>query len=211
MHSILLEGTDCSKINFYNCTWPNIRGRWVAGDEYLEWNSQYPSTYQSDTYKCKKSVDSSRLAITYQQLAKNFREKFDHPKANDFDRGIFEMRRRAGFQRGGFRGLSNYALISCYKWLSNYSGSLLRPLLWLLVSIPLFAFAYLKISINSEVYKSFWNSLKLSVQIASLNRIGFETIRGDLIRVDVLAALQVVCTATLVALFLFAIRRRFKH
>jgi len=204
MRHVLLKGTDCSQIEFYNCEWPEFRGRKVVGDEYILRKGRPGSTV-------KPNPEWNRIAISYQQLAKNFREKLDHPKANDFERGVFEMRRRAALQGKNLHGLTDYALISCYKILSDYSGSLLRPLLWLLVSIPLFAFAYWSTSINVQVDPFFWNSWKLSVQIASVNRIGFEFVRDNRIWSDILVALQVVCTATLVALFLFAVRRRFKH
>ena len=86
MGRILIEGTDCTKVEFYDCTWPKYRGRSVVGDELIE-------IREWKRWGIRSSVRWDLFRITYQQLAKRFREDFDHVLANDFDRGQFEMRR----------------------------------------------------------------------------------------------------------------------
>ena len=225
MEHILLEGTDCTKIRFYDCEWPRLRdGRRVVGDEYrlckrdrtrravmahavrVLWRRKLGLAR-----KLRRDAPYHLIALTYQQLAKRHREELDHPHANDFERGIFEMRRRAGRQDGGRKGWSDYLLFSLYKWISNYSGSLLRPVLCLLASLAVFAWAYWGTSYKTDVSPFFWNSFKLSAEFAYLNRSAFDFALHNNFAVDLLIAAQIITTATLATLFVFSVRRRFKH
>ncbi|HEY3295144.1 MAG TPA: pentapeptide repeat-containing protein [bacterium] len=225
MEHILLEGTDCTKIRFYDCEWPRLRdGRRVVGDERrlcrrdrtrraviahaarVLWRRK-----QSLARRMRRDAPYHLIALTYQQLAKRHREELDHPHANDFERGIFEMRRRAGKQEGGRKGWADWALFTLYKWISNYSGSLVRPVFWLLGSLAVFAWAYWGTSYKTGVTPFFWNAFKLSAEFAYLNRSAFDFALNNNFAVDLLIAAQIITTATLVTLFVFSIRRRFKH
>jgi hypothetical protein len=225
MHRVLLEGTDCTKIRFYNCEWPVALGRQMVGDE---WRAR-PYLKRSFLKRArlvlricrgkrlgllrklaKPHADWCLVALTYQQLARRFHEDFNHSVANDFDRGVFEMKRLMNR-----RFLSRwFGLAAWYRYLSNYGGSVLRPVIVLAASIFAFALGYAgttRPNIHENCYWSFWDYLGLSLQVSYLNRAGLEFARGNSIGVNVFMALQVVLTATLVALFVFAIRRRFRH
>ncbi|MCX6601588.1 MAG: pentapeptide repeat-containing protein [bacterium] len=225
MTRVLLEGTDCTKIRFYNCTWPVALGRQMVGDE---WRGR-PYLKRSFLRRArlvlricrgkrlgllrklaKPHADWSLVALTYQQLARRFHEDFNHSVANDFDRGVFEMKRLTNR-----RFLSRWlGLAAWYRYLSNYGGSVLRPVFALVASLGLFALGYAgttRPNIHENCAWTGWDYLGLSLQVSYLNRAGLEFARGNSIGVNVLMALQVVFTATLVALFVFAIRRRFRH
>jgi uncharacterized protein YjbI with pentapeptide repeats len=236
MERILLEGTDCTRIRFYNCQWSGPPGRRMVADEWLarpylkrRFRERLKRGWRSLFHKRRSLLaifrgglpDWRLIELTYQQLAKRFREDFNHSTANDFDCGVFEMRRAGGYQRNLKEGKPRAALqkkwlslVALYRYLSNYSANFWLPLIWLVVVIQSWAVGYClttRPNIHDCCSWNFGDFLGLSLQVSYLNRAGLEFARGNSIGVNVLMALQVVFTATLVALFVFAIRRRFRH
>jgi uncharacterized protein YjbI with pentapeptide repeats len=225
MERILLEGTDCTKIRFYNCEWTVALDRAMVGDEwlarpYLKRNLLkrvglvlricHRRRLGLLRQLARAHVDWSLVVLTYQQLARRFREDFNHSVANDFDRGVFEMKRLMNR-----RFLARwFGLAAWYRYLSNYGASLIRPLAILAASVIVFAWLYRGTTYPDIHENGAWTSrdyLGLSLQVTYLNRAGLEFARGNSIGVNIFMALQVVLTATLVALFIFAVRRRFRH
>ncbi|HEY3293811.1 MAG TPA: pentapeptide repeat-containing protein [bacterium] len=229
MAKVLLQGTDCRMVRFKYCRWPKVTHRQVVGDEYRARKHfrslrtvlvrilpfaralmNHPRLTFALMFR-PKEVNWPRIITIYQELVDNCREIHDYRRVNDFDRGIFEARRMIAKSRGR-RGISDYLLLSTYRSVSAYSGSLLKPVIWLVASTLAYAYFYWGNSYAIDAETGLLSDfIKKSVQIASLNRIGFEFARANSLAVNVLIALQVVTTTGLVALLLFSIRRRFKH
>ena len=218
MEHILLEGTDCTQIKFYNNKWPRIKdriasllglkvGRDAVGDEC------YALTGAED------KSDWQLIRRTYQELARRFREDLDHPRANEFDRGSFEMRRREALkeifgkkeERHILRGLSTYIGMLFYKNVSHYSGSLAMPLLWILVLILGCSFFYAKLEYTLDWtqidYGFMWERIMESLRAAFSLANDTTTSEG----VRTLKVMERVFSLIFLTLFVFTIRRRFKH
>jgi len=239
MSRVLLEGTDCTKIHFYNCGWlaTFVLGRQIVGDEWLarpylkrRFYDRFKRGCRAMFHKRQSTLNAFRnwpkwklIELTYQQLAKRYREDFNHPTANNFDCGTFEMRRLSGVQKAAckkkfvqLRRIQKqwFSLIAIYQYLSNYSASIWRPIIILASSLLVFAGWYRGSTYTSAHKNGLWgysDYLGLSLQVSYLNRAGLEFARGNSIGVNIIMAFQVVLTATLVALFVFAVRRRFRH
>jgi uncharacterized protein YjbI with pentapeptide repeats len=170
------------------------------------------------------------VELTYQELARVFRESFNHPVANDCERGFFEARRNGERKKGGLRGWCNYFLISVYKYASYYSDWMWLPVLWLLAGTflvfpGLYDLTLLRRNLVFMPPARYWPSLEAmiaSLRVAALDRawlsrkmlgdgIAAAIPKGDQFWVSVFAVVQLVATAALIALFILALRRRFKH
>ena len=207
MRRILLVGTDCTKIEFYNDQWVRIKGRLVVGDEYV-------ASKESQVLK-GVAVDWGRIAITYEQLSKRYHDYYDYFRSNSFRNGYFEMRKRAEYVNGGLSGIANNVLITLYKVFSGYSSNLFRPIFWLLsficIIFPLIYAATKPVNTSISWLQNVEWLLHDSVKVSFL-------IRGDLWILDItdlwiviLVALQRIVTFTLIALIILVIRRRFRR
>jgi uncharacterized protein YjbI with pentapeptide repeats len=211
LENVLFRGTDCSRIEFYHCAWPVLDKRRVVGDEYLCRRGQLAH----DTFLFWEEIE-----ITYQLLAIRFREDLDHKTANDFECGMFEARRESVSSSSRLSNKLNWLLISLYRWVSRYSGSILWPFLWLL-GLTLLCGAFYE----NAIYGG-WIRLKCgfvfpldgwaaALRVVTLNRFWLAD-AGALsssshLAIAAVAAAQVVFSAIFVTLFVFAVRRRFKH
>ena len=93
-----------------------------------------------DVFDREEDVPSwDKIAVTYQQLVDRFRKDLDHPLANDFERGIFQARLMAAKEKGDWK---NAWLLRFYKVASDFSGSIARPVLWIIVLTALCAVIY---------------------------------------------------------------------
>ena len=255
MSRVLLEGTNCTRIAFRDNRWPEaddrlfgfIRAkRRVVGDElraraggakavHTEINFvsiQEPDSPKPIIFDSPPELPWRLVEITYQQLARRFREDFNHPLANEFDRGVFEVRRQHHQENMGwwpwekFRHKSQYLWISAYKYASHYSGNLLLPLAWSAVVILIFAFLYgaldpyhswfqpyLVFSGSDVDWRHVWAMFALSVRSALAlspaggTADGLPLGEGHL----TLQAIERVLSALFITLFIFTIRRRFRH
>lgn len=216
---VLLEGIDCRQIEFLgNVEWPRWKGRQVVGDEYFARKGWAPYD---------KEVDWNLIAITYQQLTDRFRKDLNHPVANDFERGIFECRLMAALQKDekGRRDWRNVILLSLYKAASNFGGSILLPVAWVLFILTACSLCYGGLLFGGKpvwLWQTDWNlffeSWTASMRVMSLDRtwlthqiLDNHITSGWAALLSFIALLQTALTATLVTLFIFAIRRRFKH
>jgi hypothetical protein len=185
-------------------------------------------------------IDHGAVEQIYHQLKKNYDARLDYRKANDFHFGEMEMRRLEvrtypkllkpwGWLR---RWLGPEAL---YRWASNYGNGYVKPMLWLLGFLVLFAVLFPIPGLESgqpsptpaENYLSVWNqqdtwtdnlwteaklvgdSLIASIDTAAFQRNPEYTPAYPWGRV--LAILESLLTSTLFALFLLAIRRQFRR
>lgn len=171
------------------------------------------------------------VELTYQELARVFRESFNHPVANDCERGFFEARRNAEKGKGKLRDWCNYCVISVYKYASYYSGLIWLPVVWLLAATllifpGLYDLTLLRRDLVFMPPARYWPSLDAmiaSLRVAALDRAWLSRKmlgdgnplavipRGDQFWVSLIAVVQLVATAALIALFILALRRRFKH
>lgn len=193
----------------------------VVGDEYIlrEFPEQYPISDSN-----KNPLQWRLIHLTYQQLTDRFRKDLNHPLANDFERGIFEARYMAAKQEWK-KDWRSIILLKAYKLASNFGGSLFRPIAWLfgiMIACSLCYAGYLFDGRPVWPWQTDWNlffeSWTASMRVMSLDRgwltrqmLDNHIIGGTGTFLSFVALLQTVLTATLVTLFIFAVRRRFKH
>lgn len=198
MDKVLLRKNDCTKFELSDCTWPGSN-RKVVYDELQARNNKVADV---KTYR--------QIGITYQQLAKYYRERLNHQYAHDFDRGVFEMRLKSA------QGSEKW-LLCAYKTLSNFGGSIFRPLLWIFCTIVLSSFVYNVVVFDGgiSISSSNWYSkpLVVAIQTSLLDWKGFRESIGstNLSTAYAIALFQVAITSLAFTLLLFAVRRRFKH
>ncbi len=226
MKKILLEGTDCRLIEFHNVSWGKYKEklhakRQIVGDEHYLRNE--PSVFG-------KNIPSwNKIEETYQQLADRFRKDLKHPAANDFERGIFEARLMAAKQKNeeGKRDWHNRFLLGAYKFASDFSGSIFRPVFWTLLLTVIAAVVYGWLLYDGFSNVTWWpdfgkvlKSAVAALRVASLDRGWFSSaVDGslppvsDFVRfiLSLTAIIQTLLTAILITLFIFSVRRRFKH
>ncbi|MDD5088597.1 MAG: pentapeptide repeat-containing protein [bacterium] len=222
MSRILLVRTDCSKIEFRSVQWPELNKRKVIGDEFI-WRTMRDVVERLDEKDESISFKWNDVQITYQELAKRYREDLNHPLANDFERGIFEARLMAAKEKGDWK---NAWLLRFYRWASDFSGSIWKPayrlILVLLTCAVIYAvllygrdLAWSAKGIGNVVFKG----LIAALRVASLDRGWFSTevdwtvIGNVYVRfiLSLVSVLQTILTASLITLFIFSVRRRFKH
>ena len=236
MSRILLEGTDCTQVGFYNNKWLKTDdkivslfrlklGRDCVGDEY-QIGSQWVMYDFESGYNKKYEPKPALIRRTYQQLARRFREDLDHPRANEFDRGSFEMRRREakeemwekGDARRFWHGLSTRVGLFFYKNVSHYSGSIWLPIGWLVVGTILIGWLYTlflpgySIVWPSEANCKVINDVYINtIQVLNLGKPEDSNLLTGSIGIELLKLFQRAFSVTMIAMFIFAIRRRFKH
>ena len=214
MSDVLLLNTDCRRIVFQHVYWLKPKGRHIAGDENLHFRLEADEGEEAKFW--------SLLDTTYQQLTSRYRADLNHPVANDFEQGIFEARLQGhkviGYRRGAW-------LLRLYKWTSNFGGSISRPVYWVFGLTVSCAFFYGAILYGgSFAWPLKWqltlleDSLVTAFRVISLDRghlthelDAYAVGLGGKLLASIIALLQTALTATLVTLFIFAIRRRFKH
>ncbi len=170
MGRLLLSGTDCRLIEWSNSSAydfgrRNPSTRRKLADEYYLIND--PTVFGKD----RPQWDS--VAVAYQQLTDRFRKDLNHPVANDFERGIFEARYMAAKQdwKTDWRSV---ILLSFYKGLSNFGGSIWRPA-WICGLILLLWSVFY----GAIIYKGEWGwpmdwSLALDSAVASLRVVSLD-------------------------------------
>jgi hypothetical protein len=185
-------------------------------------------------------VDHGAVEQIYHQLKKNYDARLDYRNANEFHFGEMEMRRLEPRPYPGL--LEPWGWLrpwlgpeALYRWASDYGNSFVKPILWLLGFLVLFA-ALLPIAglemkqqppgppvtYTSAWYKqggwgnNCWTETKLFGRslITSIDTATFQRSPEYVPAYPwgrVLAILEALLTSTLFALFLLAIRRQFKR
>lgn len=118
------------------------------------------------------------IAELYQQLKKNYDNRRDYWTAGDFHYGEMEMRRlvtpqpgrvacfllkrgRWGHWLAGFRQWwhRHMGVAACYRAVSEYGESYIRPVLWLLATLLIFALLYPVVGLHPSIASSGRGSL----------------------------------------------------
>jgi uncharacterized protein YjbI with pentapeptide repeats len=144
----LFHKCDASKMNFSDVTWrkrPN--GKRMVFDEAVRFDPDDPidGTAALAPGEGDPNPRNYRLiAELYQQLKKNYDDRRDYWTAGDFHYGEMEMKRLySPRQTTILRWLHrNLGLVAWYKRASEYGESYVRPVLWLLVVLLVFALLY---------------------------------------------------------------------
>lgn len=219
---MLFAYTDVQKIRFENVDFEQTQDklfgfirvkRRVIGDE---WVCRHSSSVEKEDKPQWTAVE-----ITYERFAKAFRDSYNHPAANDCERGYFEARRNAAWEQAADawekheyvnlnKRFGDTLLIDIYKHISHYSGHVYMPIVWFVISVLFFALAYHFTSLSSEV-DPFGNALSVSLRIATFKRGVLEDLDNNAWYVYMIAGLQTVATAAFATFFVLALRRKFKH
>jgi uncharacterized protein YjbI with pentapeptide repeats len=248
---VVFEKTDLSCVSFHNCDVTGIRFtssvRWGKKDKreaviYDELIVQRGKSLAWRGYRGKEEPSTSHreVAQIYQQLKRNYDTQLDYWTANEFHFGEMEMKRLDSPTEGRWLTLRrwlhcNLCMIALYRWASDYGNNYLRPMLWLLGVLLLFAALFPWPGIVSkqrqiesvETYTSAWhagNSLKQAMRselglvgkglLTALDTATFQR-NSDYVPVypwgRTLAIAETLLTSILFALFLLAIRRQFRR
>jgi hypothetical protein len=158
------------------------------------------------------------LLRLHQQLSKEDPEQPDVKILRQLVARIYKWRRRK-------RAWRSVILLWSYKFASNFGGSIWRPA-WIGIMLQLISAWVYGIALCGGAFvwpwnwdlHSAWDSIVASLRVLSLDRSWFSrevdaSKISSLARlgISLMALLQTALTATLVTLFIFAIRRRFKH
>lgn len=122
---ISLINTDLDKFEFIDVDWLEYNGRKVIVDDiFLRDNSlkeAYYTSYFEPTY--------NQIAQTYRRLRDNFETARRYSEAGDFFIGEMEILRFYD------PSLLNRILYTIYNYLGKYGESIIRPLIWMFISI----------------------------------------------------------------------------
>ncbi len=223
LEKVVMSKTDWTYVEFLDCKWPTINKRKAVYDE-LE-----------DAEDLEESVRLTYIEQLYNRLQKNFENAKQYNDAGDFYIGAMEMRRLqiAKDNNKIWRWMrQNFlSVMAWYRMVSLYGERYIRPLYWLAGVILLFPFFYLQtgfdyfekalstnpISIKhtftfdfnhlSEFFSDYFKGF-----MVSLHAIAFQK-EGKLFELSscgiVVYILQSVLSATIITLFLLALRRKF--
>jgi uncharacterized protein YjbI with pentapeptide repeats len=196
--------TDVRKVRFTDVEWAKRpRGRPAVWDELGP---------EPDGKK-----DCAMIGWLYRQLKYNYEEQRDPIPAGDFHFGEMRMRRldrppKNWLWRFRKRNLSFLAL---YQWVSGYGEDYRRPLVWIVGIIALFgtAFAYWSPFALEPMKPGFWHQLwrGLLYSIMCFLLRPDRPYRPVHIAGQYLSVAEGVIGASLLAMFLLALNRRFKR
>ncbi|MBU0509168.1 hypothetical protein KKH27_10070, partial [bacterium] len=116
-------------------------------------------------------------------------------------------------------GLKRYcSLVAVYRYVTLYGGSILLPAVWTLTMTAGFAGLYELTAYGGVLPAASWSwpthGTIAALRVIALNRAWLATEIADKpyeLQVTAIASLQVILTAVLVTMLIFAVRRRFKH
>jgi uncharacterized protein YjbI with pentapeptide repeats len=253
---IIFDDVDLSRTLFHNCdvsqVWFTSSVRWVTRKNnfgYAVFDETIPlDQKQTEGLKRDGQRDYQAVAQVYRQLKKNYDSRLDYWTANMFHFGEMEMMRLAEPAEGKLHAflrvrpmwlrqwlLRRLRLVALYRWASDYGNRYVKPMLWLLTILVLFA-ALLPLpgvglmrqgATQPETYISVWNlqksfgenlwaesDLTLNSLIASVDTATFQRSAEYAPAYPwgrVLAILETLLTSSLFALFLLALRRQFRR
>ena len=247
---VVFDHVDLSRALFHNCdvsqVWFTSSVRWgkregnrslAVFEETIDLKHRFGSGLRRDGQR-----DYRAVAQIYQQLKKNYDSRLDYWTANEFHFGEMEMKRLAGPTDGPFLWLRQWfhrklklSLVALYRHASDYGNSYVKPMLWLLGILVLFA-ALLPLpgvglkrqgATQAETYASVWRAgdgwtpnlwaealLAGKGAITSVDAATFQRSAEYAPTYPwgrVLAIFETLLTSSLFALFLLAIRRQFRR
>lgn len=115
-----------------------------------------------------------------------------------------------------------FSLTAFYRTISNYSGSILLPIFWLIVIILGFGTFYQSAIYRTDLMVFNEDGLTIALNVLGLNpRIIGEALKNapawiiytssDRMIITLMATIQLALSAVVVTLLVFAVRRRFRH
>ena len=145
MEGVSLLGTNIRGVRMVDLSFPFkgfalLWGRYLAGDEprpsrLIEFGRRLKEAVKAKRWQSnpKSSVDYQSLAVLYRDLQANYTDSGDYARANWFFVSEKEMEwKRRNWWRHVFS-------LHTYYWLfSNFGQSLLLPVLWILLVVPIF-------------------------------------------------------------------------
>lgn len=215
-HVLMTDVIDLDKISFWSVEWHKIEGRNALYDE---------------TVVTEEPRDYLLIAHAYRQLMKNYDATLDYRTAGDFHIGAMKaeeclLKEKLKPQQTNPRSHLNNQ-ISClmhdlYRIVSNYGESYGRAIAGLLVSFTVFTSVYwaafYKETLTSgsdgvDVLISIMKAITLSFQIVTFQKwsISSKSFLVDSWLFHLCASLQVIVTVSLVAVFVLALKRRFRR
>ena len=244
---IIFDDVDLSRTLFHNCdvseVWFTSSVRWAKRGSrgVAVFEESVPLEYARGLRRDGER-DYRAIAQIYQQLKKNYDTRLDYWTANEFHFGEMEMKRLVTPAEGRLSGLRGWihrwlSLTAWYRYASDYGNNYLKPMLWFLAVLLLFAVMFPLPGVGlrqtgasnavGETYSTVWqrgSSVKQNLQGES-RLVG----KSMLVAVDmatflrnpeyapaypwgrVLAIAETLLTSTLFGLFLLAIRRQFRR
>lgn len=225
LEQVLLAGTNVQDIKFQECSWSKIVGRPQIGDE-IEFDASDPATGSLD-----------EIELLYLQLQTNFEAKKRYNIAGDFYVSAMEIRRQQISNTGNasWRWLRRnlFSLIALYRLASFYGESYIRSFLWMFALMFILAFLYLPLGFDypvtdppgekydsiQYVFSSKMNVLEFLDDYAKAWDLSFHSFTFQrvepyfrLTRLSrIVYIIESSVSATLLALFLLAVRRRFRR
>lgn len=216
---ILLAGSNVQDINFQECSWPKVDGRPQVGDE-IEFVASDPRTGTLEV-----------IELLYLQLQANFDTKKRYHIGGDFYISAMETRRK---QFSSWLRRNLFSLIALYRHVSFYGERYVRSLGCMFFLVFILAFSYLPLGFDypaadpprghyeptvkyvfssrmkiSEFLKDYAKALDISFHSFTFQRAEPSFRLTNLSRIFYIAESGV--SATLLALFLLAVRRRFRR
>lgn len=194
----------------------------------VRWGKTGDTCAVYDELGATSKIDSAVIAQTYRQLWKNYDEYLEYHTAGDFHVGSMRMketylRKRLSSANVGLwhKGRALFVLIvnRLYRSVSNYGERYGKALAWLLFSWVSWTMVYWILS----DWENLWAGEPLLLRLMrtllesvvdSLRVVTFQRWRSNLMddwRYGLVASFQTLTTLPLVALFLLALKRRFRR
>jgi hypothetical protein len=197
----LFSGSNLSNALFNNPIWPKVNNRNAVYDEIL--------------LNPKSTVNEySDVAQVYRSLQINYMNQLRYAEAGDFHVGEMEMMRKAS--RSFWYCISS----DLYKTFSNYGEDFMRPLYWILgiiFVVPLILIYSINDiywswnPINSNLFKPYyWDIVIKNLSFVIYDRSALKELSSST-WYSIIVIIEIVFILTLFALFLLALRRRFKR
>ncbi len=204
---------DLSKAKLSHCLSIDKIGRF----EKIEWAEKKDGRKAVyDEVKVEKEPENYEfIAEIYRRLRLNYERNLRFAEAGDFYIGEIEMRRKNTKPTKNYieymviKNYIGYMVITLYNLFSRYGESYKRPIVWMFVVILLFALLYMPIvSWNPFDFKPddiflFWKYLEKSILI-------FIQMPPLYVKIDLLVAAERILGLFFTALFVLALRRKFK-
>jgi uncharacterized protein YjbI with pentapeptide repeats len=213
LQGFVFHGSNVEEIDFSMCKWPKVNSRYAVWDEIDSLND--------------RRATLGELEQLYRRLQISFENSRRYAEAGDFYIGVMETRRKQLAQENSefWRWLRQnlFSLIAWYRHLSFYGEQYNRTLFWILFIILTFPVIYLftgfdysdtihantaRETIGSDFFQDYLKAFIVSINTFTFQRNpSYKLTLGS----QLVATIESAISATLLALFLLALRRRFRR
>jgi len=236
-NNVLLKKSNLEEVEFLSCTWPIIQNRKAVFDEAEIYDKVKPNRNLEAETTLGLEAKFVEVGHIYKRLQMNFEKYKSYAEAGDFYVGTMEMRRKIIACKGNmlWRWLRQnlLSLEGWYRNISKYGQSYFRTLIWMSLIFTLFAIFYLLTGFRNEPNEQQMHPTIINYEISELFRKDIRTLSADYtealvismfvftfqrnmpyklsIESQIISVLEATLSASLLALFLLAIRRKFKR